>query len=360
MKQKTVETNPKTTKDQTFYVGTYTQKESKGIYKYSLSDTGVLKKIGLVASTENPSFLALSHDQKSLIAVNEIAEENGGFVSSYAIKNDRLIFMNKALSGGDNPCFVGISKNGNVLVANYSSGTVGLLKLEEGGTLSELLAIQQHTGKGITERQEAPHAHSVWFEKNSEQKIIAVDLGSNELWFSEIDTSANSFLPATQKLAMAAGAGPRHLAFHPNENNMYVLNELDNTITLVKKIKGMYANTSTISTVPHDFSGFSKSADIHVSKDGKFLYASNRGHDSLAIFSIHPNDGSLQLVGFERTKIKTPRNFSLSPDNKFLLVANQDADTIIAFSRDSNTGLLRFVSEIQAPTPVCILFTAQS
>lgn len=353
--EKMTEATTETQKDFSFYVGTYTDHESEGIYKYSLSTEGNLKKIGLVATIENPSFLALSTNKKYVLSVNEVAEENGGSVSSFEIKGDSLRFINKAGSGGNNPCYVSIAENGNVLVANYSSGTVGLLNLDEKGYLTELLTTQQHTGKGTTERQEGPHAHSVWLDKNNQNKIIAVDLGTNELWFSEINATNDNFLPTTQKLAMATGAGPRHLAFHPKDNSIYVLNELNNTITLVKNNNGIYEKLSTISTIPADFSDFSKAADIHVSDDGKFVYASNRGHDSIAIFSIN-NDGSLTVVDFENTKIKTPRNFSLSPDNMFLLVANKDANTITAFSRDTATGKLNLVSEIDAPTPVCILF----
>lgn len=340
MAAKSVEKKIKNTEDYTFYVGTFTEKDSKGIYRYALTSEGKLKKIGLVAITENPSFLALSPDKKYVLAVNEVANENTGFVSYYALEKDSLVFINKSSSGGKNPCYVGVTENRNVLVANYNGGSIGLLNLNKDGKQSELLDVQQHSGKGTTERQKGPHAHSVYAEKNNKNKVIAVDLGTNQVWFSEINTSNNKFLPTIQKLDMAAGAGPRHLTFHPSKNNIYVLNELDNTITLVTKNNGIFEKRNSISTIPADFTEFTKAADIHISKNGKFVYASNRGYNSIAIFSVNPDNGTLTFLAFEATRGEAPRNFSLSPDDKFLLIANQDTDTIIAFSRDSNTGLL--------------------
>ncbi len=356
VEKKTVEKKTENTEDYTFYVGTYTKKDSKGIYRYALSPEGKLKKIGLVAITENPSFIALSPDKKYVLAVNEVANENTGFISSYAVEKDSLVFISKSSSGGKNPCYVRVTSDWNVLAANYSGGNIGLLNLNKNGKLSELLDVQQHSGQGTTERQKGPHAHSVYVEKNNENKVIAADLGTNQIWFSEINASNNKFLPNIQKLDMGLGAGPRHLTFHPSKNSIYVLNELDNTITLVTKNKDVFEKGNSISTIPSNFTDFTKAADIHISKDGKFVYASNRGYNSIAIFGVNPDNSNLTLVAFEDTRGEAPRNFSLSPDDKFLLVANQDTDTIIAFSRDSSTGLLNYISTIDAPTPVCILF----
>lgn len=342
-----------------FYVGTYTEKESKGIYKYVLEADGNLKKIGLAAESDNPSYLALSPNKKYVLAVNEINRENTGYIESYAIQGDSLQLISKSSSGGAHPCFVGVNTNGYVVAANYTGGNIGLLQLKENGQLSALLDVQQHEGKGTTERQEGPHAHAAWFEKNDENKIIATDLGTNQLWFSTIDAQSNKLVAATpSKLAMAEGAGPRHLTFHPTKKNVYVLNELNGTITTIRKSEaGVYEIINSISTVPEGYTDSNKCADIHISKDGKFLYASNRGHDSIAIFGVNSENGSLTLLGYEATKGKNPRNFSLSPDDAYLIVANQDSDNIISFKRNAETGLLSFASEINAPTPVCILFT---
>ncbi|QWX82701.1 lactonase family protein [Cellulophaga sp. HaHaR_3_176] len=341
-----------------FYVGTYTDKDSKGIYKYSLGSNGILTKIGLAAVSENPSFLALSPDKKYVLAVNEVNKDNVGFVESFEIENDSLKLINKSSSGGANPCHIIINTNGYVLTSNYSGGNVGLLKLDTNGKISNILNVQQHLGKGTTERQEAPHAHSAWFDKDDANKVIAIDLGTNELWFSEINTETNKLINnKPSKLAMAEGAGPRHLVFHPNKKIIYVLNELDNTITTVLKSENQeYSKKTTVSILPDNFTGFSKAADIRISNDGNFVYASNRGHNSIAILKVDSNDYSLSLVGLESTKGENPRNFSLSPDNKYLIVANQDTNNLVSFKRDVKTGLLTFKSEIKAPTPVCILF----
>ena len=339
-----------------FYVGTYTNKESKGVYKYSLSSKGELKKIGLVAKTENPSFLAKTKNNKTLLAVNEINDNGTGKVTAFTIEKDSLRFINSQKSGGAHPCFITVNKKGHVLVANYTGGNIGLLQTDSNGKLSELLDIQQHVGKGTTERQKAPHAHSTWFHP-TKNEIISVDLGTNQLWFSKIDTIENKLVFSKSKtLNMAVGAGPRHLEFHPNNKWIYVLNELNNTVSLVKEKENSFQIDATISTLPKDFSESSSGADIHVSKDGKFLYASNRGHNSIVIYEINQKNGHLKSVDFEPTLGENPRNFSLSPDNQYLLVANQDSDNIISFKRDSETGKLNFVSKINAPTPVCVLF----
>lgn len=341
-----------------FYVGTYTDGDSQGIYKYTLQKDGTLEKIGLVAVTENPSFLTKSKDDKILISVNEISNNDTvGTVSSFLIENDSLLFINKISSGGAHPCHVTINKQGYVLVANYTGGNTGLLKLNKKGALSDLLDIKQHNGKGTHERQEAPHVHSAWFVPDSNE-IISVDLGTNELWFSKLDTTVQKLQTTNQqKLKMDDDAGPRHLSIHPNGKWLYVLNELNGTITLVKKdTEGTYVKGNTVSILPIDFKGTNTGADIHISWNGKFVYASNRGHNSIAILKTNELDGSLSLIGYETKNIDTPRNFSLSPDEKYLLVANQNSNSIVSFKRDTKSGLLEFIDEIEAPTPVCILF----
>ncbi len=253
-----------------FYVGTYTDGDSEGIYKYLLENNGKLKAVGLVAKSDNPSFLAMSADKKYLLAVNEI--NNQGTIMSYQIIDDSLSFISKSKTGGEHPCFVAVNEAGIVLTANYTSGTVGLMGLDLNGELTTILAIEHHFGSGATERQKSPHAHSAWFSP-IENEVISVDLGTNELWFSKIDYE-KFILTASkqQKLKMAPGAGPRHLAFHPNENWLYVVNELDCTVTLVKRTEnGLYETNSTISTLPKDYSEPKTCADIHISTDGKYL-----------------------------------------------------------------------------------------
>lgn len=337
-----------------FYVGTYTSGDSRGIYRYQLQANGKLALIGLAAESDNPSFLARTSDGRFLLAVNENNIKGTGTVASFLINNDSLVLISQQPSGGADPCFISVNKDGFVLVANYSSGNVGLLKLNSKGELSGLLDLQQHTGKGTTARQQGPHAHSAWFNPD-DQGVIAVDLGTNELWLSKLDTGQQKLVPTEpDKIKMPPGAGPRHLVYHPNGKWIYVINELNSTITQIKKSN--YQVINSVSTLPNDFSGESFCADIHISTDGRFLYASNRGHNSIAIFKVSKQNGQLSAIGFEPTHGDWPRNFSLSPNENFLLVANKKSSNIVSFKRDRTTGLLDFVDEIEAPNPVCLLF----
>ena len=317
-----------------------------------------MKKVGLVAESNNPSFLCFSPARKYLIAINEIDSNNGsGTVESYKIGKEKLELINRSSSGGAHPCFVACNEKGIVLAANYTGGNVGLLKLNADGKLSDLLDVQQHTGKGTTDRQEGPHAHSAWFVKNS-NSIMSVDLGTNQIWFSALNESSDKFIPAKQKtLTFKDGQGPRHLTFHPNGKWTYVLNELTGSVSLIQKNDaGEYDITSTTSSLDPAFKGFNKSADIRVSNDGRFLYASNRGPNTIAVFSIDQSSGTIKLIASESTRGKMPRNFSLTPNQNYLVVANQDSNNLVAFKRDIKTGLLTFVHEVSAPKPVCILF----
>lgn len=345
-----------------FYVGTYTNVKpveeggSEGIYHYTIDENGEISKVGLAAKSVNPSFLAKTSDNRYVVAVNEInTNEGNGTVESYKIEEDQLKMLSSSSSGGAHPCHISISRGGQVIVSNYSGGNVGLLNISKVGTLSNLLDVQQHEGKGSHERQEAPHAHSSWFRPDG-RGVISADLGSNELWFSEIEN--NKFIPQKEsKLAMNPKAGPRHIDFHSNGKFIYVLNELENTVGLVlMKKDGGYTLGDTYSMLPAGFTDYSKGADIHLSMDGRFLYASNRGHNSIAIFKVNKTDGSLSMVGTESTKGDSPRNFQLALNDNYLVVANQKSDNIVCFKRDADTGKLTYVSQVDAPAPVCLLF----
>ncbi len=357
-KEDVLKTPVETASDMPFYLGTYTDGESKGIYQYALSAGGALTKKGLVAETENPSFLALSPDGRYLLAVNEVSNaEQSGYISSFRIERDTLTFLDQKSTGGAHPCHVAVNQQGFVLVANYSGGNMGLLKIQSDGYLSDLLDVQQHKGNGKHPRQEAPHAHSGWFTQD--EGLISVDLGTNQLWFSEIDAKSQKFTPLEPRtFSMEPEAGPRHLAFHPQNPWIYVVNELNSSVSLLKKDPETGANkiTQTISTLPAGFGQDNTCADIHMSADGKFLYASNRGHNSIVMYSADPVTGELKFLGHELTRGQTPRNFSLSPEGKFLLVANQTTNTVVSFQRDPTTGLLTYTDQIEAPAPVCILF----
>ncbi len=318
----------------------------------------LLKKSVLQQFLGIPLFLSKSVDGKYVVAINEITNNDGvGTVESFFIEKDSLVFLSRSTTGGAHPCFVSVNEEGFVLTANYSGGNVGLLQMDKNGILSELLDVQQHQGQGTTDRQKGPHAHSACFEPGG-YGIIAADLGTNELWFSKLDTTAQKFVRSEQvKLSMTPGAGPRHLVFHPNNKWIYVLNELDCTITfLIQSEDGAYESGPSVSTLPKDYNEKNTCADIHTTSDGKFIYASNRGHNSIVVFEVNPLSGSLRLVGYESTRGNWPRNFSLSPDDNYLLVANQRSDNIVSFKRDNTTGLLAYIDQVEALSPVCILF----
>ncbi len=340
-----------------FFVGTYTNGESEGIYKYQLSEDGSMKNLGLMTKAENPSYLAKSVTGDYLVVVNETSDKNQeGSVESYEILEDSLMLIDRKSSRGAHPCQLSINSDGYLAVANYSGGNVGLLKLDEQGQLTNV-DVQQHFGQGTDSiRQEGPHAHSVYFYPQQHQ-LISADLGTNELWFSEIDFESQKLKKTHENLKMKAGAGPRHICFHPNQKWLYVINEMHGSITQIERMEeGNYQTRSTVSTLRSDFQGDNFSADIHISSDGRFVYATNRGPNEIVVFKVDTQNGQLSLLSHQSTHGNWPRNFSLSPDEEFLLVAHQYSNNITCFKRDKETGLLSFVSEVDAPNPVCLLF----
>ncbi|WP_439183750.1 lactonase family protein [Carboxylicivirga taeanensis] len=332
-----------------FYLGTYTEKESEGIYKGILNSDGTFDSIQLAAKTTNPSYLCFANQQQLLIAVNEVSIDGTGTVESYRIEADGLKKVSSSKSGGAHPCHVTANSHGDVLMANYSGGNIGYVQADAEGNLSPLLSLAQHYGKGGSERQTRPHAHSTWFI--DEQQAVAVDLGIDQLIFYRLNGSE---LQKSDSLKLANGAGPRHLAMHPGKELMYVVNELNSTVTVVAKTVDGWQVRSTVSTLPAGYSGESYCADIHVTNDGRFVYASNRGHNSLAIFEVMGEQ--LELAGHEDVRGDWPRNFALTADDKFVVVANQRSDNLVAFQRNRQSGLLTHVSDISADTPVCVLF----
>lgn len=351
--------------DYTFYVGTYTNVKpvsdggSEGIYRYTIDGNGQLASDGLVAAADNPSYLARANEGAHLIAVSEVDSNGGnGSVHSYAVQGDKTLErISSQSSGGAHPCHVVANDQGQVLVSNYTGGNVALLSIDANGQLAGPLDVEQHVGKGTHERQDAPHAHSAWFRPD-DRGVISADLGTNELWLSHI--TDGKLVPAeTPKLAMADGAGPRHIAFHPNGRWIYVVNELNNTVGIVDvAVDGTLTLGDTYATLPVEFTEFSKTADIHISADGRHVYASNRGHNSLAIYAVDGASGRLALSAIQSVRGEEPRNFQLTPDDRYVVVANQNSNTLVAFARDQTDGTLVYVSEIAAPAPVCILFAS--
>lgn len=350
----------------TLYVGTYTHGESRGIYRLHLDrETGLLDEPQLVAAAENPSFIALHPSGKWLYAVNELMEyegEESGAVTAYAIAPDSgdLLQLNQQSSHGGAPCYVSVDASGQwVLVANYMGGNVAVYPIEEGGTLGNLASLANHTGASVNEqRQNAPHAHAVVLSPGNQYAVVA-DLGIDQVLTYNLDTQTGALMPTEMPLRVNAGAGPRHVSFHPNGTHAFVINELDSTLMALRYTpeSGAFEISDTISTLPASFDGTSYCADVHVSPDGRFVYGSNRGHDSIVIAAFDAPSGKLHVVGHESTKGKTPRNFTLDPSGNHLLVANQGSNTIFVFKRNAETGLLAATGQrVEVPSPVCLKF----
>jgi len=344
------------------YVGSYTTTDKEGIAIFEFDPLdGDLKYLTTVAGIKNPSYLAIHPKKKLLFAVNEtdnFGAGNTGAISSYAIDpiQGSLRLLSQVSSLGVSPCYVTIDQSGsNALVANYSSGNVAVFPVESGGILSQGSMVQ-HQGSGPNkDRQSGPHAHSIMFD-NKYAFALAADLGTDKVYSYAIGKNPSSLM-LQNEFSLSPGAGPRHLDFHPNNKFVYVINELNSTITACTydAKTGKLTEISSVSTLPEGFSGANSCADIHISKDGRFVYGSNRGHDSIVVFAVDQSSGKLTLVSHHPVKGKTPRNFMIDPTGKFLLVANQNSNNIIVFKVDTETGKLIFNGvEVKTPKPVCL------
>jgi len=353
------------------YIGTYTEKtKSKGIYAFRFDDTsGKLSTLGAVAETSNPSFLALHPSGKYLYAVNETSEfgsEKSGAVSAFSIdrKTGKLTLLNQVASRGAGPCHISLDKTGHyVLVANYDSGTVAVFPVQDNGQLGKYTGFAKHAGQSVNkERQEGPHAH--WIATSPDnQFLLTADLGIDRVLVSKFHLPDGAFTAnkSNSGAKLKAGAGPRHAAFSPSGKFFYVASELNSTVTAYSynAKEGTLHELQAVSTLPKDFSGSNDVAEIAVHPSGKFLYVSNRGRDSLAVFSIDPRKGTLKPVADIATQGKTPRNFALDPTGKFLLAANEESNTIVVFNIDPSTGSLTLTGQVaEVPSPVCIVFFA--
>lgn len=355
-------------KASTLYVGTYTDKGSKGIYGWHFDEaTGKVQPLGLMGASVNPSFLALSPDGKRLIAVNETGEYKGrpgGSVSSFSIGVDgKLTLLSEAPSGGAHPCYVTLDAGAHhALVSNYTGGSVSVLPLDAKGQWGEATAFQPYTGKGPNaQRQEAAHAHSINLSPDGKFALVA-DLGTDLIHLHRYDSRTGTLKPADIPFARTApGAGPRHLTFSPNGHFAYVLNELQGSLTTYAwdAKQGALIEKQTVSTLPPHYDQPNTCAEVRVHPSGKFVYASNRGHDSIAVFKVQ-KDGRLDFVEHVSTGGKAPRNFVLSPSGKWLLAANQGTDNVVVFRIDPQTGKLSPSGEtFTVSSPVCLRFSVK-
>lgn len=350
------------------YVGTYTSGKSEGIYLYALNLTsGELKHIATTKGVKDPSFLALAPSRRYLYAVNEVEEFAGrksGALSAFAVeqRSGELRLLNQQPTFGGAPCYVFVDQAGKfVLVANYMGGNVAVLPVQSDGSLGEATDVKQDQGSSINaERQDGPHAHCIVLDP-ANRFAYACDLGTDKIMIYRYDGRRGKLIPnGTPWVKVKPGAGPRHLTFHPSGKYAYVINELHATVTVFARVlaEGSLQEVQTVATLPADFTVANTSADIHVSPDGRFLYCSNRGHDSIAAFAIEPGNGKLTFIAHEPTGGKTPRNFAIDPTGAFLLAANQNSDNIVTFRRDAKTGRLSATGNVaDVPSPVCLKFT---
>jgi 6-phosphogluconolactonase len=343
--------------DLRFYVGTYTKKEgSKGIYLFRLnSESGALTAGGLVAETKNPTFLALHPNRRLLYSVNET--EGSGGVSAYAIGADnRLAALNSKPSRGAEACHLVVDGTGKyVLVANYGGGSVAALPIHDDGTLGEATGFVQHTGSGPNaRRQERPHAHSIYTQGGF---VYACDLGTDQVLIYRLEAQKGTLTPNDPRFAkVPPGSGPRHLAFH--DGFAYVINEMLNTITGFKHdaTTGALEQVQEITTLPEGFAGQNTTAEISVHPNGRFLYGSNRGHNSIAVFAIGAG-GRLTFVEHTSTQGRGPRNFALDLSGRWLLAANQETSNIVVFKVDAASGRLTPAGQTaELGSPVCVTF----
>lgn len=349
------------------YVGTYTGAKSQGIYTFTFDTvTGEMGPAELAGAAVNPSFLAVAPDRKHLYAVGEISDagKKGGVVSAFSILPDgKLTLLNQVSTVGAGPCHLTVDKTGRmVLAANYGGGSVVSFPVKPDGSLGEHTGFVQHTGRGATPRQSQPNAHSVNISPDNRFVFVA-DLGLDQVFTYKID-------PATAKLAphdppfvkVTPGSGPRHFCFHPNGRFAYVINEMGMTVTAFRfdATRGTLEEMQTVSTLPEadgpgPKSGWS-TAEIVVHPSGKFLYGSNRGHDTIAVFAI-AEDGKLSPVQHAAAEVKVPRNFALDPTGQWLFTEGQKSNDIGLFRVDPQTGKLSFSGKrLEVGSPVCLKF----
>lgn len=348
------------------YVGTYTTGRSEGIYVCRLDlSTGALKQIDVAKGVANPSFLTVEPRTRFLYAVNEVKEfegKAGGAVSAFSIDagTGALMLVNQQSSGGSGPCHLSLDGTGKfLLVANYDTGSFEVLPIRQ-GALGAPIDFIQHSGSSVNpKRQSGPHAHCVVTDKNNRRALVT-DLGLDKIMIYEFDARTGKLTPNQKPwFQTKPGAGPRHFAFHQNGRWAYVINELDSTMSALAydRESGELKETQTISTLPADFTGKSSCAELQVAPFGKFLYGSNRGHDSIVVFSIDQTTGKLSLVDHTSTQGKVPRNFAIEPGGRWLLAANQNSDSVVSFAIDSRSGKLSPTGHsVEIPVPVCVAF----
>lgn len=352
------------------YIGTYTRGQSKGIYVSRFRPaTGALSEPEVAAETDNPSFVAADPSGRFLYATNESGEN--GSVSAFAIDRatGKLGLLNRVSSGGNGPCHLVVDQTGrNLLVANFASGSIALFRLREDGSLGERTAFVQHSGSSVNPNwQKGPHAHSVGFSPGNRFALVT-DLGLDKVLVYRFDAAAGSLDPKPASLAQVPpGSGPRHFAFHPDGKFVYVLNQLTGTLVgfAWDESCGALDPIQNIGSMPKEFTGINNSSEVTVAQNGKFLYSSNRGPDTIAVFSVDRAKGTLALLQQEPTRGISPRHFAIDPSGAYLFVANQYTDQLIVFAIEAQTGRIALLVRgglqqtskiLRIAAPVCVTF----
>jgi 6-phosphogluconolactonase len=359
-------------KDTLVYVGTYTGPKSKGIYYFKLQTSGMevsqnitLIPLGLAAESASPSFLELDLKRRLMFAVNEVTTFEGkpaGAVSAFSIDpaNGKLTLINQKSSMGPGPCHVALDKTGKFLVvSNYDGGSVSVIPVAADGKLGDATDFIQHRGKSVKPEQEAAHAHCATFD-NSNQFVYICDLGLDQVLTYKFDAEKGKLTPADPAFTpLKPGAGPRHMSFRPDGKFAYVINELNSTIVTFSQnpATGALKPQQEITTLPGYYDGPNSTAEIAVHPSGKWLYGSNRGHNSVVLYDIDKEQGTLKWVEEQGTGGKTPRHFGIQPSAVHLAICNQDSDTVLAARIDNGNGRLKPSGVFAAcPSPVCAVF----
>jgi 6-phosphogluconolactonase len=339
------------------YVGTYTNEESKGVYQFTLdTKKKEITDIKLAAELNNPTYITVSVDNKNLYAVAKEGENGGVTAFSINTKTGDLTKLNSQTTKGAPPCHVSVNHHKtNVLTANYHTTKIESYLTNEDGSLKHAASVIEHEGAGPHERQEKPHMHFAGFTPD-EKYVIAIDLGSDRVITYAVNDGK---LNKAQIFSTKAGSGPRHITFHPNKKFAYVMTELSSEVLVLHydDQDGCFTEQQYISTIPKEFEGINDGSAIHISSDGQYVYAGNRGHNSIAIFRVNLDSGQLTFVETTSTEGNWPRDFVLDPSEDFLVATNQKTNTMILFSRDKSTGKLALIqSGVKIPEPVCVKF----
>lgn len=356
------------------YVGTYTdpishvpQSKGEGIHQFQLNQTsGELTELGVMRGIDNPSFIAIDHQQKYLYAGTELAPPQLGTVTAFAIDSTTgaLQSLNEESAMGSATAYLAVDyDNRYVFVANYAGHqSIAMLPIEADGKLAPASDTHQHTqeAKGtVPSRQDTSHAHCI-VPSPDNRFVLVCDLGLDKVMLYQLDHENQELVPhEPYDFDAQAGSGPRHLVFHPSQNIVYIAQELNSTVAVLAfdPISGLLEHMQTVPTLPSSYAGSNSTSDIHVSADGRFVYTANRGHDSIAIYEVNQQSGQLTPIGHQQTYGKTPRGFVIDPSGQFLLVGNQDSHEIVSFQINQTSGLLKRVATTACPTPVCLKMT---